>query len=221
MSVSKWVVAAVLSLSVAGVAMAEEEEGPRQACVEIPCFDTSGRVKEFAPTWKEGVDIQEKLIQMEIDVNSIGPNLKIAIGVAEDAPLETAIAQMKDAAGDKLIVSLESGGMPTFSVADDAPENVKTFADAGNAAAATLQKITADAKSMEGDITKLGSEASDASSSMNAGTMKANGLKMGDLKGELAIVKHNKEAAKGLKDRSAKVVTESTRLSSMLAGLAG
>ena len=220
MRVSKWVVAAVLSIGVAGVAMAEEEEGPRQACVEIPCFDTSGRVKEFAPTWKEGVDIQEKLIQMELDVNSIEPDLKTAMGVAEDAPLEKAIADLKESAGDKLIVSLESGGMPSFAVADDAPENVKTFADAGNAAAAKLQKISADAQSLEGDITKLGTEASDASGKMNAGTMKANGLKVSDLKSELDIVKHNKEAAKGLKDRSAKVVAESTRLSGMLASMA-
>lgn len=211
---------AVLSLGVAGAAIAEEEEGPRQACVDIPCFDMGGRVKELAPTWKEGEDIQEKLIQMELDVASIEPDLKVAMGVAEDAPLETALAQMKEDAGDKLIVSLESGGAPSFSVADDAPDNVKTFADAANAAVAKLDKVSQDAKSMEGDITRLGGAATDATSSVNAGTMKANGLKVSDLKGEVAIVKHNKEAAKGLKDRSAKVVGESTRLTGMLASMA-
>lgn len=221
MRVSKWIMAAVLSVGVAGVAVAEEEEGPREACVEIPCFDMSGRVKELAPTWKEGQDIQEKLIQMELDVAAIEPDLKAAMGVAADAPLETALADMKSAAGDKLIVTLETGGAPSFSVADDAPDNVKAFAEAGNAAVAKLDQISQDAKSMEGDIEKLGTAATDASGNVNAGTMKANGLKVSDLKTELEVVKHNKDAAKGLKDRSAKVVGESARLTGMLAGLAG
>lgn len=221
MRISKWVAAAVISMSVAGVAMAEDAEAPREACVEIPCFDTSGRVQELEATWKSGEVLQDKLIQMEIDVSSIGAEMKTALGVAEDASLDQAIADLKETAGDKLTVSMESGAMPTFSVADDAPENVKTFAAACTAATEKLQKVTADVKSLEEDITKMGTDATEAAGSLNAKTMKENGLKAKDLKTELSIAKNNKAAAEGLKDRSMKVVTETTNLTTMLAGLAG
>ncbi len=221
MRISKWVAAAVISMSVSGVAMAEDEAAPREGCVEIPCFDTSGRVQELEATWKSGEVLQDKLIQMEMDVISINTEMKTALGVAEDASMDQAIADLMETAGDKLTVSMESGAMPTFSVADDAPENVKAFAAACTAATEKLQKVTADVKSLEEDITKMGADATEAAGSLNAKTMKANGLKAKDLKAELSIAKNNKAAAEGLKDRSMKVVTETTNLTTMLAGLAG
>ena len=219
MRASKLFIGLFLSAGLAGVAFAEDaEEGPREACIEIPCFDMSGRVKEFNGTWKEGQDMQEKLIKMETDLAEVEPSLRAAMGVADDAPIDKAFEDMKTTAGDKLVVTLE-GGKTSFSAADDAPENVKAFADAANEASNRLEKIAADAASMESDITRLGQEASEATGQVNKDTMKNNGLKISDLKGELDIVKHNKTAAAGLKDRAAKVAAESTRLSNLMASM--
>ncbi|MED5373252.1 MAG: hypothetical protein VX899_19695 [Myxococcota bacterium] len=224
MSARKIAFALITSLALTSVAVAQdrkggEDEGPRAECVEIPCFDLSGRVQELAPTWKEGEDIQEKLIQMEADLATIEPDLKAAIGVAEDAPLEKALTDFQEMAGDKLIVALE-GGKVKFDATEDAPDNVKAFVEAGNSAVAKLDAVAQQAQSLEGDITRVGTEGAAAVEKVDKNTLKSNGLKVADLKGELDIVKHNKDAAAGLKDRAASVTGEATRLSGMLTALA-
>ena len=102
--------------------------------------------------------IEDKMVGSYNNLTTARTNLNTALGVATDAPLATALADMKTAAGDKLKFAMD-GAMPSLSLADGAPDNVKAGVEATKGLVTASTTAVKDMASLAGDIQALVEEA--------------------------------------------------------------
>jgi hypothetical protein len=169
MTLRNFLVAAALSFAVSTNAFAEEET----TMIEIAETGLQSLDDVFSPV--SGIHTQ--LTDAQTSLNDIETNLNTALGVSEDAPLATALANLKEQAGDALSFEMD-GTTPKLSVAEGAevPENVTAgiaalqtaFADLGTLTAglqelpAKVGEISTAAQELIGNVKGLKTEAKDA-----------------------------------------------------------
>ena len=201
----KFLAIALLGFGLSSIALAEKKSGGDE---EVTSDEEAqyqqiklGKIDEFKPTWKNAKEIQDSVTAFETKLNEVNSSIKEAAGIAQDAPLEKAFADMKETAGDKIKVTIDSGKMPSLS-AEDAPDNVKAFVDAVNAGVETCKSVIEGAKEMPGQIQTLIEEAKGMPSQLTPSILRDNGLKAKDLKQQKAVIAGNIEALKQTKGRA-------------------
>ena len=168
MTLRNFLVAAALSFAISTNAYAEDE-----TLLEIAETGLQSIDDVFSPV----SDIHTTLGDAQTKLNEIEANLGTALGVSEDTPLATALADLKEQAGDALSFEMD-GTTPNLSIADGAevPENVTAgvtalqtaFADLGTLTAslqelpAKVGEISTAAQAAVSDVKGLKSEAKDA-----------------------------------------------------------
>lgn len=102
--------------------------------------------------------IEDKMVNSYNNLTTARTNLNTALGVATDAPLATALADMKTAAADKLKFAMD-GAVPSLSLADGAPDNVKAGVEATKGLVSASTTAVKDMASLATDIKALVDEA--------------------------------------------------------------
>ncbi len=200
----KFLAVALLGFGLASTALAEKKGGDEEVTTDEEAQYKQiklGKISEFRPTWKNAKEIQDSVTAFETKINEVNSSIKEAAGIAQDAPLEKAFTDMKETAGDKLKVTINSGKMPELS-AEDAPDNVKAFVDTVNGGVDTCKSVIEGAKEMPGQIQALIEEAKGMPSQLTPSILKDNGLKAKDLKPQKAVIAGNIEALKETKGRA-------------------
>lgn len=152
MTIHKIIIAAVLSLA---VSTAHAEDGATEAAAE------ESSMLEIAETGLQSIDdvfspvsgIHTQLNDAQTKLNEIEASLSTALGVSEDAPLETALADLKEQAGDALSFEMD-GTTPKLSIAEGAevPENVTAGVAALQTAFADLGTLTAGLQALPAQV---------------------------------------------------------------------
>ncbi|MCB9777454.1 MAG: hypothetical protein H6742_02695 [Alphaproteobacteria bacterium] len=104
-----------------------KEDGDAPALIQIELVDIAEADAVFGPA----KEIHDILNDIETNLGTARGEFTTALGVAQDAPLQTALDDLMAKAGDSLTVAID-GGKPKLSVGDAAPDNVKTAVEAGN-----------------------------------------------------------------------------------------
>jgi hypothetical protein len=88
-------------------------------------------IAEFDSVFMKAKAIHDTLDGEDKKLKEAREQISIALGVATDAPLKTALADLNTKAGGKLKVALE-GGTPKLQASEAVPENVQKAMDAVN-----------------------------------------------------------------------------------------
>jgi hypothetical protein len=205
------------------VAEAKKDKGASEESAEEAAYITINnetRIGEFNPTWTDAKAIQDKVTSFETNLNGITTEFNTALGVATDAPLQTAIDDLKEKAAGKLQVALD-GGKPKITAADGIPENVQAGIDALNGGVDKVMQIIEDAKSLPADIQALVDTAKAFPAQLTPDLLSKNNLKIKDLKAETGVVKDNTKGLIETQDRLKGVVDAATSFVDAVKGLAG
>jgi len=124
--------AVVVALALASTpAFAKKGEAPPDPCkVTAPTIEQTG-IPEMDAVFSKARTIQDTVASQTTEMCTARTNLNTALGVATDAPVKTALEDLKAKASGKLQVALD-GAVPKILPADDAPDNVKTAIEAVN-----------------------------------------------------------------------------------------
>lgn len=120
---------------------------------ELPTI-TLTTIEQFDAVFSKGKVIETSLIDSSKQLTDARLELNKALGVAADAPLKTALADLKSKAGDALSVTMD-GGMPKLTVADAAPDNVKAAVAAVGKLITACQSVVDNTKAIPGQVTEL------------------------------------------------------------------
>lgn len=209
--------ATTTALTIAFDAVAEDEAPPAE---EKPTIQM-GKITEFNGTWEKAAAIDTRLGDMHKGVMAAHEQTKAAAGVATDAPIEKAFEDMKATAGDKLVVSIEAGQAPKLSAADDAPENVKTFAMEADKAVSALSAVKDDAMKLKEEATALVGEAAAIPASITPELIKNSGLKKPkEIKAEKDLQAANVEIVKTFPTQADNVISAATEFVTLVQSLA-
>ena len=151
MSIRNFIIAAALSFAVSTNAFAEDETMLEIAETGLQSIDDV-----FSPV----ADIHTELNDAQAKLAEIEASLGTALGVSEDAPLATALADLKEQAGDALSFEMD-GTTPNISIADGAevPENVTAGVTALQTAFADLEALTADLQALPAKVGEVSTAA--------------------------------------------------------------
>lgn len=136
-------------------------------------------------------NIQQKLTDTQANIEGVQNSIRTALGVAEDAPLATALADFKAQAGDALQFSMD-GTTPKLDVSADAPENIKNGVTAIQEGFGTLTEIITTLPTLKDDATAAVAAAKGLDPKALVGEIKSSGAKVG---ATLKLVKNNGKAA--------------------------
>ena len=109
-------------------------------------------------TLQKALDIDTKIVNGTNNLMTARANVNTALGAATDAPLATALADMKSKAEGKLKFAM-NGTTPTISAGDGMPDNVKAGLDAVNSLVAVGGTTVTELAGLGKDITALIDEA--------------------------------------------------------------
>lgn len=116
------------------------------AASTLPKIEMTG-ITEFDSVFSKAKTIQDSLDTAYTELTTSRTNLNTSLGVATDAPLKTALEDLKTKANGKISVAMD-GAMPSLKVADDAPENVKTGVTGVNGVISSGGKAVTTAKDL-------------------------------------------------------------------------
>jgi len=140
--------------------------------------------------------IHTKLSDTQTQLGTIEENIRTALGVATDAPLETALADFKAQAGDALSLTMD-GTMPKLTVADAAPQNIKDGVTALQTAFTDLNTIVTTLPTLADDAMAVVTAAQGLDPKALAGEIKSSGQKLGKT---LKLVNSNRKATQQTPD---------------------
>ncbi len=152
-----------------------KDKGEEAALVEIEETNTSA--DEVFMAAKE---IHDSLNDIQTNLKDGTTELSNALELAEGTPFADALADLQTKAGDKLTVALD-GGKPTFSLADDAPENVKTAVDSLNNFVDYHMTALDEAKALVPKAQEVAQKAQNLDAAGLAGEAASNPLEIGKL----------------------------------------
>ena len=142
-------------LSLALVATGDAQAKPKGD--DLPTI-TLTTIEQFDAVFSKGKAIETSLIESSKQLTDARLELNKALGVAADAPLKTALEDLKSKAGDALAVTME-GGKPKLSVKDAAPDNVKVAVTAVGKLVDACQAVVDQTKAIPGQVTELSTAA--------------------------------------------------------------
>lgn len=197
--------AATTAFTVAFDAVAEDEPAGEEA----PTIQM-GKITEFNSTWEKAASIDQRLTDIEGNVAAAHEQTKLAAGTATDAPIEKAFEDIKATAGDKLVGALE-GDKVTISATEDAPDNVKKFADEATKAGEAMESALKDATKIKEDAEALIAEATAIPTSITPTLLKDAGLKKPkDIKAEKDLQAANVAIVKTFPAQAEAIVSAAT-----------
>ena len=155
-------------------------------------------------------DIHTQLQDTQTKLSEIEANIRTALGVAEDAPLETALTDLKEQAGDALTFEMD-GITPKISLNSDAdvPENVSTGVDALQTAFTDLSTIITELPGLSDQVTEAVSQGQALVSDPKGliSDAKSSGMKGKDAMTAVKTAKNNLKATKQTPDHIANTTT--------------
>jgi hypothetical protein len=157
-------------------------------------------------------DIHTKLEETRTSLASIDENIRTALGVAADAPLETALADFKAQAGDALQVTMD-GATPQLTVADAAPDNIVAGVDAIKAGMDALQAIVTELPTLKDDASAAVAAAQGIDPKSLVGDIRDSGQKVGKT---LKTFKNNLKSTGQTPDHVTTTLTAATDMMSTL-----
>lgn len=120
---------------------------------ELPKIELTN-ISEFDSVFSKAKTIQDTLDQNHADLATSREKLNTTLGIATDAPLATALADLKTKASGKIKVAMK-GGRPSLEPSEAVPDNVKAGIDAANALLDQAEKTVATAKQLLPEATSL------------------------------------------------------------------
>jgi hypothetical protein len=111
-------------------------------------------ISAFDPTFTSAKDIQGKVTGQTTTLHSARANVNTAIGVATDAPLATALADLSKKAEKKISVAME-GSMPKLNPDAALPDNVKAAVDSVNGLVEAGNDTVTACTGLKNDATQL------------------------------------------------------------------
>lgn len=120
----------LLSLALLAAPEALAGKKDKDAAEELPKIVETG-IAQFDGVFMKAKAIHDTLDTQDTNLKTARESINTALGVATDAPVATALADLKTKASGKISVALE-GTTPKLKPADGIPDNVKTGIDATN-----------------------------------------------------------------------------------------
>lgn len=127
--------------------------GQEDAAAKYPKIEMTG-VAQFDDVFGKAKTIQDTLDTQKTELVTARTNLNSALGVAADAPVKTALEDLKTKAEGKLKVVM-NGTTPKLEAADGVPDNVKAAIDAANGMLTACGNTVAAGKDLTGQATEL------------------------------------------------------------------
>lgn len=179
-------------------------------------------IKEFNPTWGEAADLQKRTWLATNQLAAANTQLITASGASADAELSVAIDQMKETAGDNLVVMLEEGGTPKITAKDDAPQEAKDVAVEADKAASEGNKVLIQSTKLVEEGEALVEKASLLPDQLknDPNLLKSNGLKIKDLKKAIEQQNKNLKRLKATVERAKMTQEEATTFVGAIKSLA-
>ena len=153
-------------------------------------------VASFDEVFDKANGMLTQLQQADSRFTDANTKLNTVLGLPEGTPVADALKDLETKAGDKLQVAME-GTTPAFSVADDAPDNVKQGVDAVKQLLDACTAVEGAVKAVAKDSDALISAASALPGKIPA-EMKAGNIKLSELKTIKNSVSNNVEVVKAL-----------------------
>ena len=204
MTLRHFLVAAALSFAVSTNAYAGD-------MIEIAETGLASIDDVFSPV----ADIHTQLADTRTKLADIDTNIRTALGVAEDSPLETALADLKAQAGDALTFEMD-GTTPKLSIADgaDVPENVTNGVTALQTAFGDLSTIITELPTLTDKVmeAKNNGQALVADPKALISQAKDSGMKGKEAMGALKTAKSNLKATGQTPDHITSTTSEATTL---------
>ena len=122
-----------------------------------PVIVDSG-IGEMDTTFRDAAKIQANVASIYKTITDARANLNTALGVATDAPIGTALADLQGKAAGKLKVAMD-GTKPKLKASDAVPENVQKGMDATNGLVDAGAKAVADSAALVPQAKALGTTA--------------------------------------------------------------
>jgi hypothetical protein len=189
---------ALASLLAAGLTHAPEawaakkgEEAADPCKVEAPKITNSG-IPEMDEVFTKAATIQDTVAGQTGKVCTARGQLNSALGVAADAPIKTALADLQTKAAGKLQVAMD-GAKPSLKATDAVPANVQAAIDAVNALIDTSAEAAKETAGLLPEAKGLATTA--AGFPMKVPTIKVTGV---DIPTAIKVVGENVKAIKQL-----------------------
>ena len=214
--------AGLLTSTVAEAKKAKKGDEAAESAEEekYEAINAETNIAEFNPTWSDAKAIQDKVTSFETDLDKVRTDLNTAAGIATDAPIQTALDDLKEKAAGKLTVALD-GGKPTVTASEALPENVQAVLDAVNSGVDTVMGIVENGKTLPDDVKALIDTAKGFPAQLKPDLLSSNGLKAKDLGKETKVVKANTQATIQTQDRVKGVLEAAKNFVEAVKGLAG
>lgn len=177
------------------------------------------QISSFDETFGKVKDLQTKLQTMNTNLVTANDKITTALGLPQGTPVADALNDLKAKAGDKLTVALD-GDKPTLTLADGAPENVKTAVTATNEAVALWVDSLGQAATLHQDLMAVKDSAMNLPAETPA-AFKDSGLPPTQLPKVTKTVKDNVKATTQTVDMANDVVKSLTMSLDTLKGFAG
>ena len=171
-------------------------------------------IASFDRVFEKVGSIDTTLSKVEGSLRSAKLNLSTALALEQGTPLRDALAELQRTAGGKISL-VQRGKIPTLSVADGVPSNVRTAVNAVNDLVGNLSGSMDELVALPGQISGLVKETKDFPSQLRAEFSK-------DSSGLLALLfklpkvssalRHNLAVVTGLPDRTVRVTERSTEI---------
>jgi hypothetical protein len=116
-------------------------------------------------------------------------HMTTALGLAEGAPIKDALADLDQKAGDKIMLAIDTGGVPRLKASDAIPANVQAAVDAFNNG---MDSIGKSAENLAEAPAQL-KEVMVAASAINADSLTKSGIPATGIPKALKVVDHNQK----------------------------
>lgn len=177
------------------------------------------QISSFDETFGKVKDLQTKLQEMNTNIVTANDKITTALGLPQGTPVADALNDLKSKAGDKLTVALD-GDKPKLSLADDAPENLKTAVTATNEAVNLWVDTLGKATTLHQDIMAVKDSAM-ALPGETPAAFKESGLPPTQLPKVTKTVQNNVKATTQTVEMANEVVKSLTTTLDTLKGFAG
>jgi hypothetical protein len=159
-------------------------------------------------------DIHQKLTDTQANIDSVTANIRTALGVADDAPLDTALADFRAQAGDALQFTMD-GTKPNLSVSPEAPENIQAGVTALQGAFDTLGTVITELPTLKDDAMAAVEAAKGLDPKALMGEIKESGAKVGKT---IKTLKNNGKSTTQTPDHITTTLESATGLMQTLTG---
>jgi hypothetical protein len=205
--------ASVSSLDPAwGKPATEQDDGGNKKKSDTAIKDTG--IDLFDDVFRKVGPIDRTLSSVEGSLRSAKLNLIGALALEKGTPLKDAVAELENRAGNKISL-VKKGSVPTLSVSDGVPSNVKSAVDAVNGLTKDLTSSMDDLKALPAQIDALVNQTKKFPNQLKAEFQKGNDSILAllfQLPKASSALKHNLGIVSDLPGRTTRVTDRSTEI---------